>query len=88
MGNSGPVVPDPGQPERDVAAMAHHLGADLDQLLPQAGQRPRLRRLRHNLKPSQRLKVDPLAVEALHYRHENDRARFALGTMPIVIRSP
>src|SRR5216683_6074352 len=30
-----------------VAAVAHDLGADLDQLLAQAGQRPRLRRLRH-----------------------------------------
>ena len=66
MGNSGRVVPDLGQPERDVAAMAHHLGADLDQLLVQAGQRPRLRRLRHNLKPANWLKVDQLAVELFH----------------------
>ena len=33
--------------ERDVAAMADNLGADLDQLLAQAGQRPRFRRLGH-----------------------------------------
>jgi hypothetical protein len=34
-----------------VAAVAHDLGADLDQLLAQAGQRPRLRRLRHRQRP-------------------------------------
>jgi hypothetical protein len=38
---------DLGQLECHVAAMADDLGADLDQLLPQPGQRPRLRRLRH-----------------------------------------
>jgi hypothetical protein len=32
---------DLGQLERDVAAMAHDLSADLDQLIPQTGQRPR-----------------------------------------------
>jgi hypothetical protein len=36
---------DLGHLERDVAAMADDLRADLDQLLVQAGQRPRLRRL-------------------------------------------
>jgi hypothetical protein len=34
---------DLGQPERHVAALAHDFGADLDQLLPPAGQRPRFR---------------------------------------------
>jgi len=29
-----------GQLERDIAAMADHLGSDLDQFLPQRGQRP------------------------------------------------
>jgi hypothetical protein len=38
---------DLGHLKRNVAAVADDLGADLDQLLPQAGQRPRLRRLRH-----------------------------------------
>ena len=33
--------------EGEVAAVADDLGADLDQLLAQAGQRPRLRRLGH-----------------------------------------
>jgi hypothetical protein len=33
--------------ERHIAAVADDLGADLDQLLAQAGQRPRFRRLRH-----------------------------------------
>src|SRR6266478_2639628 len=33
--------------KRDVAAMADDLRADLDQLLPQAGQRPRLRCFGH-----------------------------------------
>ena len=36
---------DLGHLEDDVAAVADHLGADIDQLLAQAGQRPRLRRL-------------------------------------------
>jgi hypothetical protein len=36
---------DLGHLEGDVAAMADDLGTDLDQLLAQAGQRPRLRRL-------------------------------------------
>ena len=38
---------DLGHLEGDVAAMAHDLRADLDQLLAQAGQRPRLRRFWH-----------------------------------------
>ena len=37
---------DLGHLERDVATVADDLGDDLDQLLAQAGQRPRLRRLR------------------------------------------
>jgi len=36
-----------GHLERDVAAMADDLRADLDKLLAQAGQRPRLRRFGH-----------------------------------------
>jgi hypothetical protein len=36
---------DLGHLERNVAVRAHHLRADLDQLLTQAGQRPWLRRL-------------------------------------------
>ena len=36
-----------GHLERDVAPVAHNLGADLDQVLPQTGQRPGLRRLGH-----------------------------------------
>src|SRR6516162_3668227 len=42
---------DLGHLEGDVAAVADHLGADLDQLLAQAGQRPRLRRLWHRQRP-------------------------------------
>lgn len=38
---------DLGQLEPDVAAVAYYLGADLDQLLAQAGQRPRLGRPGH-----------------------------------------
>ena len=34
-----------------MTAMAHDLGADLDQLLPQTGQRPRLRRLEYRERP-------------------------------------
>jgi hypothetical protein len=34
-----------GHLERHIAPVAHQLGADLDQLSPQAGQRPRFRRL-------------------------------------------
>ena len=37
---------DLGQLESDIAAVAHDLGADLDQLLPQGGQRPVLHILR------------------------------------------
>ena len=42
---------DLGHLERHVAAMADHLGADLDQLLAQAGQRPRLRRFGDRQRP-------------------------------------
>ena len=42
---------DLGHLECDVAAVAHDLGADLNQLLAQAGQRPRLRRLRNRQRP-------------------------------------
>ena len=55
--------------EDDVAAMAHDLGADLDELLPQAGQRPLLDRLRQSQRPhkvgeivGQRMKLKPDGV--------------------------
>jgi len=38
---------DLGHLERDVPPMADNLGADFDQLFPQAGQRPRIRRFGH-----------------------------------------
>ena len=47
VGEHLPRDRDLGHLERDVAPVADDLGADLDQLLSQAGQRPRLRRLRH-----------------------------------------
>ena len=37
--------------EGNVTPVAHHLGADLDQLLPQAGQRPWLRGLGYRQRP-------------------------------------
>ena len=37
--------------KRDVAAVAYYLGADLDQLLAQAGQRPRVDCLGHRQHP-------------------------------------
>src|SRR6516162_6734307 len=40
-----------GHLEDHVASVAHYPRADLDQLLAQAGQRPRLRRLRHRQRP-------------------------------------
>jgi len=40
-----------GHLERDVAAVVDDLGADLDQLLAQAAQRPWLRRVRHRQRP-------------------------------------
>jgi hypothetical protein len=43
--------------KRNVAATAHDLGADLDQLLAQAGQRPRLRRLGHRQRPHEMAQV-------------------------------
>jgi len=48
--DSGEHLPrhrDLGHLERDAVAMADNLGADLDQLFAQAGQRPRPCRLRH-----------------------------------------
>jgi hypothetical protein len=42
---------DLGHPKRNVAAVAHHLGADFDQLLRQAGRRPRFHGLRHRQRP-------------------------------------
>jgi len=43
--------------ECDLAAMADDLRADLDQLLAQAGQRPRFRRLGHRQRPHEVGKV-------------------------------
>ena len=40
LSEQGPWDGDLRQLERDVAAMSHDLGADLDELLPQCGQRP------------------------------------------------
>ncbi len=42
---------DLGPLEDDVAAMAHDLGADLHELVPQASQRPLLDRLRQSQRP-------------------------------------
>src|SRR6266516_253994 len=60
---------DLGHLEDDVAAMAHDLGADLDQLLFQARQRPLLDRLRQSQRPhevgeiiGQRMKLKPDGV--------------------------
>ena len=47
VGEHLPRDRDLGHLERDVAPVADDLRADLDELLAQAGQRPRLRRLRH-----------------------------------------
>jgi hypothetical protein len=46
-----------------VAAVAHDLGADLDQLVAQAGQRPRLRRLRHRQRPHEIAEIVGQRVE-------------------------
>ena len=54
---------DLGHLERDVATVADDLGADLDQLLAQAGQRPRLRRLRHRQRPHEIAKIVGQRVE-------------------------
>jgi len=63
---------DLGHLEGHVAAVTDDLGADLDQLLPQAGQRPRLRGLRHRQRPhevaqvvgkSMKLKADGIPGE-------------------------
>jgi len=48
---------DLGQLDGHVAAVAHHLCADLDQLLAQAGQRPRRRRLGQCQRPHEIPKV-------------------------------
>ena len=46
-----------------VAAVAHDLGADLDQLLAQAGQRPRLRHLRYRQRPHEIAEIVGQRVE-------------------------
>jgi hypothetical protein len=43
--------------------VADHLGADLDQLLSQAGQRPRLRGLRHRQRPQEIAEIVGQRVE-------------------------
>ena len=43
--------------------MAHDFGADLDQLLAQAGQRPRFRRLGHRKRPHEIAKLVGQRVE-------------------------
>src|ERR1700752_4950817 len=54
-----------GHLDRDVATVADDLGADLDQLLAQAGQRPRLRGLRHR---SVRMKLLRLEANTWSWR--------------------
>src|SRR5437870_12206949 len=54
---------DLGHLERDVATVADNLGADLDQLLAQAGQRPRLRGLRHRQRPHEVAEIISQRVE-------------------------
>jgi len=46
-----------------VAAVAHDLGADLGQLLAQAGQRPRFRRLWHRQRPHEIAEIVGQRVE-------------------------
>jgi hypothetical protein len=54
---------DLGQLEGDVAAVADDLDADLDQLLAQASQRPRFRRLGHRERPHEIANVVGQRVE-------------------------
>jgi hypothetical protein len=58
-----PRYRDLGHLECNVAAVADDLGTDLDQLLPQTGQRPRLRRLGHRECPHEIAKVVGQRVE-------------------------
>jgi hypothetical protein len=48
---------DLGYLEQDLATVADDRGVDLDQLLAQAGQRPRFRRLGHRQRPHEIAKV-------------------------------
>jgi hypothetical protein len=48
---------DLGYLEQDLATVADDLGVDLDQLLAQAGQRPRFRRLGYRQRPHETAKV-------------------------------
>jgi len=48
---------DLGHLERHVAATAHHPHADLEEFLPQAGQRLRLRRLGESQRPHEILEI-------------------------------
>src|SRR5580700_7382661 len=54
---------DLGRLKGRVAAVTHDPGADLDKLLAQAGQRPRLRRLRHRQRPHEIAEIVGQRVE-------------------------
>ena len=62
---------DLGHLKGHVAAVAHDLGADLDQFLAQAGQRPRLCRLGHRQRPHK-------VAEVVGQRMELEAARARL----------
>jgi hypothetical protein len=51
------ATPDRGHLEGDVAAMTDDLGADLDRLLLEAAQRPRLRRRGQRQRPHEVAKI-------------------------------
>src|SRR3954452_17977429 len=71
--------------ERDVATVADDLGADLDQLLAQAGQRPRLRRLRHRKRPHEIAEVVGKRVELKAYRVGGEGAAGQAGPFDRVL---
>ena len=63
---------DLGHLEGNVASVADYLRADLDELLTQAGQQPRLRRLRHRLRSREVAEVlsEGMELKADGVRHK------------------
>src|ERR1700730_4527762 len=64
-----------GYLEPDVAAMASNFGADLDQLFPQAGQRPWLRPLGHRQCPHEIAKIVGCTIWIRERRYRLQKCR-------------
>ena len=81
------------QLESDIPAVAHDLGANLDQLLPERGQRPVLHRLRQGQRPhevaevvSQGVKLEPDLVVAELLAREARPPDGVLALLDVLLR--